>query len=229
MTQKEKALVSFLSGFITGNKLALFNKILSQRTRFLTVVLEDIYQPQNASAVVRSCDCFGIQDLHIIENRNEYVINPAVTLGSAKWVDIIRYNEGNYNTTECINRLKSQNYKIVATTPSESASDLNEFALTDKTALFFGTELTGLSEEVIKQADENIRIPMYGFTESFNISVSVALVLFSLRQKLQNSDIDFLLSPDECELLKLEWIKRVIKKSDQYIEEFEKSWNEKVD
>ena len=227
--KKELALLNYLSGFITPHKVQLFDSVLSRRTRFLTVVLEDIYQSHNASAVLRSCDCFGIQDVHVIENTNEYVINPQVSMGSYKWVDIYRHNESNNNSLDCIKKLKSQGYLIAATTPSESAIDISSYPISTKVALFFGTELTGLSKEVIDNADVQLRVPMQGFTESYNISVSAALILFSLRQKLENSTLAHRLTEKEKQLIKLNWIKKALKKSESYIDDFNRNWDEEAD
>jgi tRNA (guanosine-2'-O-)-methyltransferase len=177
-------------------------------------VLEDIYQSQNASAVLRTCDCFGIQDVHIIENKNEYKINPDVALGASKWLSMNYYNKTENNTLDAINKLKADGYRIVATTPHTNDVNLEDFSLSDgKTALVFGTELTGISDIVYENADEFMKIPMYGFTESFNISVSAAVILHHLTYKLRNSDIDWQLEEDESDELLLNWIRSSIKKS----------------
>ncbi len=166
----EKDLIAYLESFLTERRRALFRKILEQRTRYLTVVLEDLYQPHNASAVLRSCECFGIQDIHIIENRNKYTVNPDIALGASKWLNLIKYNDQEDNTAVAIRSLKEQGYRIVATVPGKDATPLQEFDLTaGKAALLFGTELTGLTETAVSLADEKLVIPMYGFTESFNI------------------------------------------------------------
>ncbi|MFO7842339.1 MAG: RNA methyltransferase [Bacteroidales bacterium] len=214
-------LVNYLEQFITQKRLNLFHQILNQRTRYITVVLEDIYQSQNASAVLRTADCFGIQDVHIIENKNEYQINPDVALGSYKWLNLIKYNNQKSNTLEAISDLKKQGYRIVATTPHTKDVNLEDFDLTrGKTALFFGTELNGLTDTMIDNADEYIKIPMVGFTESFNISVSVAIILHHLTSLLRKSEIDWQLSDNEKEEILLEWLKKTIKKSSLLIDDF---------
>lgn len=189
-----KELINYLSEYITPERKELFEKVLSSRTRYLTVVLEDIYQSQNASAVLRSCDCFGIQDVHIIENRNQFKVNPDVTLGSTKWLNLHHYREKEQNTLDCINHLRNQGYRIVATSPHANDTNLEDFDLgKGKAALIFGTELTGISAVVENNADEFLKIPMFGFTESFNISVSAAITLHHLNLRLRQSDIDYLL------------------------------------
>jgi tRNA (guanosine-2'-O-)-methyltransferase len=214
-------LIQYLSRYITENKKQLIDKVLEERTRHLTVVVEDVYQPHNASAVVRTCDCFGIQDLHIIENRNKYEVNRDVTLGSSKWVDIIKHNKADSNNTRlCIETLKKQGYKIIATTPHHKDVNLDDLNIDHKTALIFGNEKEGLSQEVMDLADGFVKIPMVGFTESLNISVSAAVCIHHLMYKLKESTIDWRLTHDEKQEIKLSWIKRIIKKSALLEQEF---------
>ena len=208
-------LFNYLSPHITVERLNLFNKIIEQRTKYITVVLEDIYQSQNASAVLRSCDCFGIQDVHIIENRNEFRLDSEVSLGSSKWLTLHKYNQKDNNSLATIKELKSQGYKIIATTPHTNDQELTDYDITSgKTALVFGSEKPGISEIIMNEADEFLKIPMYGFTESFNISVSAAIVLHYLTHKLHNSTVNWQLSEKEKTDIKIEWIKRTIKRSD---------------
>ncbi len=214
-------LVKFLEQFVTENRVELFDQVLKNRTRYITVGLEDIYQSQNASAVLRTSDCFGLQDIHIIENKNKYDVNPDVALGSSKWLNLNKYNQKENNTLDAIKNLRGQGYRIVATTPHTDDVNLEDFDLNKgKVALFFGTELHGLSELMIENADEYLKIPMYGFTESFNISVSAAIILHHLTNKLRNSNIEWRLSESEQEEIKLEWLKNTIKKSSMLVDEF---------
>ena len=218
----KKKLLEYLSEFITENRKKRIEEVIANRTKYLTIVLEDIFQPHNASAVLRSCDCFGIQDVHIIENKNKYTVNPDVALGSSKWLSINKYNGKESNTVQCLQSLKEKGYKIVATLPDPHFPSLEELKLDKKIALVFGTELEGLSEEAVNNADECVRIKMYGFTESFNISVSAALCLHYLSSKLRASDIDWKLSDEEKVITELEWVKNVVKSSDLLEKEFYK-------
>jgi tRNA (guanosine-2'-O-)-methyltransferase len=219
MVQKQQ-LYSFLSGFISENKKNKFEEIILQRTRYLTVVLEDIFQPHNASAVLRSCDCFGIQDVHIIENRNKYEINPDIALGSSKWLSLYTYHAAIYNTVECLQQLKDSGYRIIATTPHKKDFTPESLPLDQKIALVFGTELEGLSPHAKAMADGFVRIPMYGFTESLNISVSAALLVRSITERLQNSEIPWQLTDDESIDIRISWAKSVVKKADLLEKEF---------
>lgn len=214
-------LIKFLSQFTTDNRVKLFDKVILDRTRYITIALEDIYQSQNASAVLRTADCFGIQDVHIIENQNEYQLNPDVALGSSNWLNLHKYNKSENNTLESINNLKAKGYRIVATTPHTNDVNLEDFNLENgKVALFFGTEVKGLSNIVIENADEYLKIPMYGFTESFNISVSVAIILHHLTNELRKIDVDWHLSNSEKNEIKLAWLKQSIRMSSELVDKF---------
>ncbi|MBK9416199.1 MAG: RNA methyltransferase [Flavobacteriales bacterium] len=199
-----------LSAFVSDNKRALFDRLAPQRTRHITVVLEDIYQAHNASAVVRTADLLGIQDMHIIENRNKYTVNPDVTLGSSKWVDMHRYREATGNTMRCVRKLKEQGYRIVVTSPHAPEVTPATIALDRPMAFCFGTELTGASEELMANADMQLRIPMYGFTESYNISVSAAIVLYTVMERLRNSTVPWQLPHEQLLDLKLAWARKVV-------------------
>lgn len=213
--------VCFLEGFSNDNRKELLRKNVEDRTRYITLVLEDIFQAQNASAVIRTCDCFGIQDLHVIENYNSYKLNPDVVMGASKWVDLHRHHKEERNTLSTISKLKSQGYRIVATTPHTNDILLPDFDLSKgKAAFFFGTERTGLSDEVMNNADEFVKIPMYGFTESFNISVSAALVLSHLTTALRRSNVEWRLSDNEKLELNLKWLRKTVRSGDELLEEF---------
>lgn len=208
-------LLRYLESFITPRRSELINQVLEKRTRYFTVVLEDIYQPQNASAVVRTCDCLGIQDVCIIENRNRYKLNPDVTLGSDKWLNLVRYRQYDDNTLTAINDLRKSGYRIIATSPQSKSQTPGEFDIhKGKAAFFFGTELNGLSDTALKNADEFLQIPMLGFTRSFNISVSAAIILYSITTRLRDSAIEWQLSGEEKTALKTKWIENSLKSGD---------------
>lgn len=219
------SLISYLSGFVTKERLELFNKVLSQRTNYLTIVLEDIYQTQNASAVIRSADCFGIQNIHIIENKNKFSLNPDVVRGASNWVTVNKYNLATNNTKEAIIKLREQGYRIVAASPHKSDINLENFDLDKgKAAFIFGTERPGLSDIATNMADEFMKIPMVGFTESLNVSVSVAVTLHYLTDKLRNSNnVDWQLNQVQKEKLLLNWLRNSIKRVDLIEEDFHNS------
>ncbi len=219
--KSDRKLIEYFKTFITDNRLEKMEKVLSRRTRYLTVVLENIYQPHNASAVLRSCDGFGVQDVHIIENSNSYRINPGVSLGTSQWLTLHKYNKKDENSTDAIKALKAKGYRIVATTPHRDDKDLEVFDLSkNKIALFFGTEMHGLSDIVLENADEFMKIPMYGFVESFNISVSCAISLHNLSQRLRESNIDWELNALEKEKILLGWMRNTVKNAASLEEEY---------
>lgn len=213
--ETKQALYDYLAGFITENKRSKFEEVIQNRTRYITVVLEDIYQPHNASAVLRTCDCFGIQDVHIIENQNIYTVNPDIALGSSKWLNLYSYSGQENNSPAAIKSLKEKGYRIVATTLHKDNVTLQELSLDNgPVALVFGTEMRGVTGNTLELADEFMKIPMFGFTESFNISVSAALALFYLTEKLRKSDIKWHLTDDEMLDIRLQWARQVVKRSD---------------
>ncbi len=206
-------LLNYLEEFLTEERKERFAKVLANRTNQITVAVEDVYQMHNASAVIRTCDVFGVQEAHIIELRNSNELDDEIAMGSQKWVNVHKYN----STTTCIDTLKNKGYKIIATTPHNDSCLLDDFEFDGKTALFFGTEKTGLSDEVLEKADGYLKIPMVGFTESLNISVSTAILLQSLTTKLKKETLNWELSTDEKLATRLQWAKNSIKSGEEIV------------
>ena len=216
-------LINYLKNFITDGRWETINAVLDQRTNYITVVLEDIFQPHNASAVLRSCDGFGIQNVHVIEKQCEFDASSQVTIGADQWLDIIKYNTPHVdNTISCIKALKEKGYRVIATTPHEKESNINDLDLSQPMALIFGNELNGFSESVFNHADGFAKIPMHGFSESFNISVSAAICLYDVTTRLRNphSNIDWELSTEQKDTLMLQWLIRSIKAGEQLVEKY---------
>lgn len=208
-----------LQPFISEERMQKFDLILANRTRHFTVAVENLFQSHNASAVMRNCDCFGIQDLHVIANHNQYELSKDVAMGAEKWVDMHSYYKKENNTQDCIDEIKSQGYQIVATTPHTNDIFLPEFDVSERTAFFFGTERGGLSDIVMDQADAFVRIPMYGFTESYNISVSAALVLHDVVTRLKKSEVNWRLSDAEILDKKVDWAVKSIRSGEQILKQ----------
>lgn len=205
--------IAFFSSYVSEHKKRLFREILATRTRYITVLLEDIYQPQNASAVLRSCDGFGVQDVYVVENRNTFEVDKGVSIGAEKWLTVNKFNEPDrHNTTLAIEALKHRGYRIVATTPHQTASTLNEYKPSERTALLFGAEKTGLSNRALELADQTLYIPMFGFSESFNLSVCAALCLYHMRMELKHIPVSvWQLPQNEQDQIYLTWLKRSLK------------------
>lgn len=236
-------LIEYLSQFVTEARRRRMEEVLAERTRYLTVVLEDLYQSHNASAVLRSCDGLGIQDVHIIENRNRYQVNPDVALGTSQWLTMRKYGAAEVgaagakdrvegtgaadrpepagaagaaeNTLSAYRALRRAGYRIVATAPHRGTIDLEDFPVEEApTALVFGNELDGLTETALEHADAYLRIPMRGFVDSFNISVSAALCMHFLTHRLRHSRVEWRLSEGERQELRLAWLRQSIRRVD---------------
>ncbi len=210
----DKKLLEYLETYLTQKRKDTFKKVLEHRTRHFITVLEDIYQPHNASAVVRTCDIFGVQDVHMIENKFVNRISRYVAKGSQKWITSHRYKSDGNNTQICLKHLKKKGYQIIATTP-HTDSLLQDFDITKKTAFVFGSEADGVSDDVKDNADGFLKIPMVGFTESLNISVAVAILLQDVTTKLRNSSVIWQLSKEEKDDLYFNWVKKTIKNVDE--------------
>ena len=207
MEKFNQELLTYLEGFLTENRKEGFLRVLKNRTKHFTIAMEDVYQLHNTSAVMRSCEVFGIQELNVIEQRYGKSIDKQIAMGAQKWVDIHTYE----TPAACVQTLRNKGYQIIATTPHENDCLLENFDISKPSALFFGTEIDGLSEEIMQQADGFLKIPMVGFTESLNISVSAAIIIQNLTNRLRNSDIDWQLSEEEILEKRLAWAKNSIK------------------
>jgi len=226
MSKIENDLVQYLKNFITEERKELFEEKIKERTRYITVVLENIFQSRNISASIRSSDCFGIQDVHVIENDNLFEDDSEVSMGASKWIDIKHYNKKSHNTVDAINQLKEKGYKIITTSPHDSDISLFDLDVVDnKMAIIFGSEVKGCSHEALELADYKMNIPMYGFTESFNISVSVSLCLQHLCSKLRNSNLNWKLNNQEKNEVMLKWLRKTIKASADIEKQYLKSNN----
>jgi tRNA (guanosine-2'-O-)-methyltransferase len=214
--EQTRALIEYLNEYVTEERKKRFHEILAERIGHMHVVLEDVYQAHNASAVIRSADCFGIQHVHFIENRNRYKVSDDVALGASQWVNIERH----HSTKETLLELKKQGFKIIATTPHTNDKTIYELDVTQKFALVFGTEKDGITQEVLEISDEFVKIPMYGFTESFNISVCAALCMHELSHKIRAEIKNPYLSEEEKQGIYLTWQRQSIKKCDLLIKDF---------
>lgn len=211
--------LAYLESFLSPRRLDRFRDILSRRTRHITVALEDVYQMHNASAVIRSCDVFGIQDAHLIEARFGRRLDKKIAMGAQKWVDVARYD----TTASCIETLRRQGYRIIATSPRSSNLSPGELPLDKPVALFFGTEKEGLSGEVLDRADAAVRIPMVGFTESLNISVAAAIMLHELSNRLRSSGVAWQLSDAEILEKRFEWAFKTVQSAAEIMARYQET------
>ncbi len=218
-----KKQLDYLTPIISENRMLRFEEVLNGRTKHFTVVLEDLFQKHNQSAIVRSCDIFGIQDLHVIENKYVSYMSNQVAKGSQKWLNFYNYDQEEHNTQTCIDNLKAKGYQIIATTPHNDSCLLGDFDVTKKAAFVFGVEKAGVSKQILEQADGYLKIPMVGFTESLNVSVASAIILQSVTDKLKKTNISWQLTEDEKLELKLDWTKKTIKNIDLIMSRYEQT------
>ena len=222
----KKQIVDYLSAYVTPHKQKLIEEVLAKRTRHITVVMEDIFKPHNASAVIRTAECLGIQDVHIVEKSNQYSPNPWVLRGALKWMTVRHYPSSNPRSMEdCFHSLKQQGYRVVATDVDQRSIPITEVDISAKTALVMGTEHEGISDYVRENADELVTIPMSGFTESFNVSVSAAICLNHLLTKMRSTGINWQLSKEEKAELKYRWYSRIPPHAENLISHYMKENN----
>lgn len=210
--------IHFLKQFVSEKRLKRFDEVVSHRTNYLQIVLENLYQAHNASAVLRSCESFGLQTVHFIENKNSLKISADVAMGSSNWLTIHRHREAENNTAKALTELKKQGFRIVATTPHTDAHTIDTLPVNQKLALVFGTEIDGISNDVYEMADDFVKIPMYGFTESFNISVCAALCMYELTTRIRKTVPNYLLNEEERLEVYLNWLKTSVDKSSQLLD-----------
>lgn len=227
MEYYDQGFLDYLKTYLSESRKSIIESVLGRRTRHFTVVLEDIFKPHNASAVLRTCDCFGLQDVHVIERTNQYKVNPYVTRGASQWIDLHKYySEQGSPVLDCFGKLKSTGYKIFGTSPAPGSMSIHDLDPSEKTALVFGNEHEGISQEVKDHVDGLVHIPMMGFTESFNISVSASIFLYELTNRAKEAEIEnYFLSEEEKNLIRMKWYQSVVRRVDLHEKAYLKSTN----
>ncbi len=211
-----QSLPEYLKQCLTDERLQRFDEVVKFRTRHLTVVLENVFHEHNASAVLRTCDCLGIQDVHVIESQNNFAPNPEVALGASKWLTIHNYRSASKSSAglpsnvsvECIRHLKQNGFRVLSTSHRQDSLPISQVTIDQETAIVFGAEQVGVSDEAISESDDLVHIPMFGFTESFNVSVSAAVILQHLTTLLHASDMDWRLTDTEHGELTERWVRQ---------------------
>ncbi len=213
--QEEKE-IAYLSQFMNPERFAILQQVVAQRTRHITVALENIFHPQNASAVIRSAEAFGLQEIHVVENLATFSPNENIVRGSDKWIEIERYSTKT-TSKEVIAKLRQRGYRIAAVTPHEVDYTPQTLDISTPIALFMGTEKQGISDDLSQMADCFVKVPMYGFMESLNVSVCAAIVMQTLSERLRGSDIAWQLPRDEQRSLLHKWMKLSVKDSENIL------------
>lgn len=201
MTPLSSLIVQQLLQKFSSEKAHSIAKILAARTYHITLVLEDLFHEHHVATMIRTAECFGIQDAHLIKVRHQIPLFNSISKGAQQWVSIHEYS----SSKACLSALKSQGYKIVATVPDNNALALHELPLEHKIALCFGTERQGLTADVLEQADYRITIPMKGFTQSFNVAQSASIIMYDVIRRLEQSSINWTASNEEQYALLQKW------------------------
>ena len=183
----------YLKQFLTDERLRKIEHFSQESSDFVLPVMEDVYQFRNAAAIVRSVEACGFHHVVALEEENVFNPNLKVTKGAETWVKV----EKMPNNLDSLKEIKNRGYKILAVSPENNATMLPDYEVKEPIALVFGTELEGVSDEILEFADETLAIPMYGFTKSFNVSVAAAICMYELKQKLMKSGIDYKLSEEK--------------------------------
>ena len=207
---------AYMTSFLMEERVDVLRRTLAERTRYMTILTENTFHPQNASALIRHCEAFGLQDLHTVETVCKFNPNVNIVRGTDKWVDITRHE----STAEAIASLKGAGYRLVATTPHRESCTPETFdVVKGPFCLVFGTEHAGVSDEIIEAADEYLRIPMCGMVESLNVSASAAILIYMLSQRMRlTPSIDWALGEDDAREMLFRWVMASVKDAERILE-----------
>ena len=214
--EKLETTFEYLKQFLTEERLQKIEHFSKESSDFVLPVMEDVYQFRNAAAIVRSVEACGFHHVVALEEENVFNPNLKVTKGAETWVQV----EKMPNNLDSLKEIKSRGYKILAVSPEKNATMLPDYEVKEPIALVFGTELEGVSDEVLDFADETLAIPMFGFTKSFNVSVAAAICMYELKQKLMKSGIDYQLSDEKLLEMKIRWTVNSIRSGEELLERF---------
>ena len=200
-----------MENLLDPKRLARLDEVLGRRTRNLTLFLENVHDPHNAAACLRSAEAFGIQDVYVVEGENRFEPSRRVVQGADKWLHLRRFEE----TRTCLDTLRARGYRVFVS-DLRASRPLDEIDVTARVALAFGTERDGASDTLLAGADGTFIVPMRGFAQSFNVSVAVALSLSqAVRTRSAALGPDGDLPPEERELLRREWLRLALKRGDE--------------
>lgn len=205
-----------LQQFLTDERLEKINHFAPESSDFVLPVIEDVFQFRNAAAIVRSVEACGFHKIIAMESEHEFNPNLRVTKGAETWVEVEKLP----HNMDSLREIKNRGYKILAVSPENNATMLSDYDLKEPVALVFGTEAAGVSEEILDFADETLAIPMYGFTQSFNVSVAAAICVYELKQKLLRSNLDYKLSEEKLWEMKVRWAMNSIKSGEQILAKY---------
>ena len=209
-----RARIALLSGFMLPARYDVLRRTVAMRTRYMTILAENTFHPQNAAALIRHCEAFGLQQMHTVETFCRFNPSAAIVRGTDRWVDIRRHG----STAEALAALRAEGYRIVATTPHREDTTPESFDVgRGRFALVFGTEHAGISEEVLASADEFLRIPMCGMVESLNVSASAAILIYMLSERMRRQVEGWNMTAAEQAATLYGWMGRSVKDSEKIL------------
>lgn len=206
----------YLQQFLTPERFQKIEYFSKESSDFVLPVVEDVYQFRNAAAIVRSAEACGFHKIVALEDENVFNPNLKVTKGADTWVEVEKMPRG----LDSLQKIKEKGHQILAVSPEKNATSLPDFVVKQPIALVFGTELEGITDEILDFADETLSIPMYGFTKSFNVSVAAAICMYELKQKLIQSDISYYLDEEKILHLKIRWAVNSIRSGKEILEKY---------
>ena len=207
--------IDYLSSFLLESRIDTLTRALNMRTEYITVMTENMFHAQNASAIVRHCEAFGVQNIHTVEELCPFLPTLNIALGTDKWIDINRHA----TTVDAVKSLREQGYRIIATTPHHKSCTPETFDVKKgKFALVFGTEKTGVSKEILEEADEYLQIPMCGMVDSLNVSASAAILIYMLSQRMRLECEDWHLSEEKYARTLYDWYRFAVRDSEALLE-----------
>ena len=213
---KDRETFGYLKQFLTDERLQKIEHFAAESSNFVLPVMEDVYQFRNAAAIVRSVEACGFHKIVAMESENVFNPNLRVTKGAETWVEVEKLP----HHLDSLKEIKNRGYKILAVSPENNATMLPDYQMNEPVALVFGTELEGVTDEILDFADETLAIPMYGFTKSFNVSVAAAICVYELKQKLIKSNIDYKLSEEKLWKMKVRWAVNSIRSGEEILEKY---------
>jgi tRNA (guanosine-2'-O-)-methyltransferase len=211
--------IALLEQHLTANRLERLREVLAMRTRRLTLVLENLYHPENANGVLRTAECVGLQEVHLIQEKFAWKYNRNIARGSGKWLEVGEWSEAD----TCYTRLKQQGYALVATSAAPGSLAPDALPLDRPLAIIFGNESVGVTEKALSLCDYRVHIPMAGLTESYNIGVSAGILLYELTQRIRSQSPEkWQLPTSDAQDVYEDWLKKAVKFAGPLLESINK-------
>lgn len=220
MTDKEA--IAVLSQCLLPQRRERLATAAYARTRWVTVAFDSLAHSHNVNAVLRTCECLGIQDVHLVTGGVPLQAYRNISRGALEWLSVHEYA----TLADQLNSLRAAGYRLVGTAPhqgSESVSVVDfEPAGAAPIALLFGQEKYGMSDEALAAVELSVYVPMVGLTESLNVSVAAGMLLGSLLEKMDREGFDYRLNRHESDVLLLSWLKKSVKSADLILSRYAK-------